>query len=62
MTYYNIGERRANGTETVKMTVCLDIDYMRVLIAPPQYSPKKRTAIHLTDPISNAAKKQRCLY
>ncbi|RDX42772.1 hypothetical protein OH76DRAFT_1422333 [Lentinus brumalis] len=33
---YKIGEKRANGTEAVKTTVCLDIDYMRVLIAPAQ--------------------------
>ncbi len=58
-TTYNIGEKTLNGREVMRTNICLDVDYMRVLIAPPQFSPKKRTTVYLTDPTSNAAGKKR---
>ncbi|TFK91364.1 hypothetical protein K466DRAFT_596200 [Polyporus arcularius HHB13444] len=61
-TVYNIGEKNATGRDVVRTNVCLDIEYLRVLIAPPQFSPKKRAVVHLTDPISHASKKRRAFW
>ncbi|TFK89421.1 hypothetical protein K466DRAFT_597766 [Polyporus arcularius HHB13444] len=58
-TVYHIGEKNASGRDVVRVTVCLDIEHLRVLIPAPQFSPKKRSAIHLTDPISRANQKRR---
>ncbi len=57
--HYSISEKRNNGTETAKQQICLDVDYIRVLIPPPHNSTAKRTAVHLTDPHSQTAKKMR---
>ncbi len=59
MTHYDIAERRANGTQHMKCTMCLDIQYLRVVIPPAKFTGNKRNNIHLNDPVSHAAKKQR---
>ncbi|RDX40381.1 hypothetical protein OH76DRAFT_1423728 [Lentinus brumalis] len=59
MTHYDIAQRRNNGGHSTKCTLCLDVQYIRVLIPPAQYSPVKRSNIHLSDPTSYRTKKAR---
>ncbi len=59
MTHYDIAQRRGNSSFQTKCQLCLDVQYMRVLIPPPQHSTHKRTSVQLNDPMSNAAKKLR---
>ncbi len=59
MTHYDITKRRTNNSFATKCTICLDVQYIRVLIPPTHYTPNKRNNVHLNDPMSNAAKKQR---
>ncbi|TFK81668.1 hypothetical protein K466DRAFT_604305 [Polyporus arcularius HHB13444] len=58
MTHYDIAQRRANGAHATKCTLCFDVQYIRVLIPPSQYSPVKRTNVHLSDPMPYAATKK----
>ncbi|KAI1782353.1 hypothetical protein LXA43DRAFT_1068897 [Ganoderma leucocontextum] len=44
-----------------KNVVCLDIEYLRVLIPGSRRSSGKRGAVQMTDPLSHAAQKRRAL-
>ncbi|KAI0691355.1 hypothetical protein C8T65DRAFT_745478 [Cerioporus squamosus] len=59
ITYYTISEKSSAGTDVFKTRVCLDVQYLRVLIAPPRFTMMKRAAMCMTDPSTSWSKKAR---